>query len=120
MSDLASVEVLERDGVPIARVTGELDLSSAPETGEAIEAALPASAHALVVDFSELGFMDSSGVSVLFRMARRLADHRQELHVVAPPGGAVARVPEVVEFGRAAPVHASLGEALDQAKSSAA
>lgn len=109
---LGTVEVREEDGVVVAQVAGELDLSNSPATGDAIEAALPSSARSLVVDFSRLTFLDSSGVAMLFRLVRRLGDHRQELHVVAPTGEAVGRVLEIVEFDRAAPVHTSLDAAL--------
>ena len=112
MSELENVEVREQNGVVIASVSGELDLSNSPATGDAIEASLPASAHGLVVDFRELTFLDSSGVAMLFRLVRTLNDHRQELYVVAPEGEAVGRVLEIVEFDRAAPVHSSLESAL--------
>jgi anti-anti-sigma factor len=115
VSTLGDVEVREHDDVVVAAVAGELDLSNSPSTGDAIESALPASARALVVDFSNLTFLDSSGVAMLFRLVRRLSDHRQELHVVAPEGEAVGRVLEIVEFDRAAPVHPSLDAALDAA-----
>jgi anti-anti-sigma factor len=112
VSELGNVEVREEDGVVVAAVAGELDLSNSPATGDAIEAALPASARALVVDFTRLTFLDSSGVAMLFRLVRRLGDHRQQLHVVAPAGEAVGRVLEIVEFDRAAPVHPSLDAAM--------
>jgi anti-sigma B factor antagonist len=115
VTELGNVEVRENDGVVVASVAGELDLSNSPATGDAIEAALPASARALVVDFSNLTFLDSSGVAMLFRLVRRLGDHRQQLHVVAPSGEAVGRVLEIVEFDRAAPVHPSLDAAMSAA-----
>jgi anti-anti-sigma factor len=115
MTELGNVEVREEEDVVVATVTGELDLSNSPVTGDAIEAALPASARSLVVDFSGLTFLDSSGVAMLFRLVRRLGDHRQQLHVVAPAGEAVGRVLEIVEFDRAAPVHPSLDAALSAA-----
>jgi hypothetical protein len=49
---------------------------------------------------------------MLFTLSRRLASHRQELHLVAPQGSPVARVLEIVEFDRAAPVHPGLDSAL--------
>ncbi len=116
MSALGNLEVREEEGVVVAQVAGELDLSNSPATGDAIEAALPASARALVVDFTRLTFLDSSGVAMLFRLVRRLGDHRQQLHVVAPEGEAVGRVLEIVEFHRAAPVHSALDAALDAAR----
>jgi len=116
MTELGNVEVREEEGVVVAQVSGELDLSNSPTTGKAIEAALPATARALVVDFTRLTFLDSSGVAMLFRLVRRLGDHRQQLHVVAPAGEAVGRVLEIVEFDQAAPVHAALDAALDAAR----
>ena len=118
MTELGNVEVREEEGVVVASVAGELDLANSPATGEAIEAAVPASARALVVDFTRLTFLDSSGVAMLFRLVRRLGDHRQQLHVVAPEGEAVGRVLDIVEFERAAPVHAALQSALDAAAAS--
>jgi anti-sigma B factor antagonist len=112
--DLVQLETEARDDVIIARVTGELDLAGAPSTGEAIAEAVPTSARALVVDFSGLAFIDSSGIAMLFNLVRRLSGRRQHLHVVARGGEPVARVLEIVEFHRAAPGHDTLDEALAQ------
>ena len=49
---------------------------------------------------------------MLFQLVRHVSARRQELRVVAEPGGPVARVLDIVEFERAAPVHAEL-EAAD-------
>jgi anti-anti-sigma factor len=111
-SDLVNVTVEQRGDVVVAGVTGELDLASAPHAGEAIEAAVPSSARGLVVDFSELDFIDSSGIAMMFTLARRLGGRRQQLRVVARPGEPVARVLDIVEFERAAPLHADLDAAV--------
>lgn len=105
MEDLVGVEIEHRDDdVVVARLTGELDISAADRTGKKIAEAVPSSARGLVVDMSELEFMDSSGVSMLFTLARQVGSHRQQLRVVAPPGRPVSRVLQIVEFERAAPV----------------
>jgi anti-anti-sigma factor len=65
-----------------------------------------------VVDMTDLEFIDSSGVSMLFGLARRVGSRRQELRVVAPAGRPVARVLQIVEFDRAAPVHADVASAV--------
>jgi hypothetical protein len=49
---------------------------------------------------------------MLFQLVRQLSSRRQDLHVVALPKGPVARVLEIVEFERAAPVHGDLEDAL--------
>jgi anti-anti-sigma factor len=110
--ELVSVKVEQRGDVVVAGVTGELDLASAPRAGEALEAAVPASARGLVVDFSELDFIDSSGIAMLFSLARRLGGRRQQLRVVARPGEPVARVLDIVEFDRAAPLRPDVDTAI--------
>lgn len=103
--DLVGVEIEQRDDdVVVARLTGELDISVADATGRKIANSVPSSARGLVVDMSGLEFMDSSGVSMLFALARQVGSHRQQLRVVAPPGRPVSRVLQIVEFDRAAPV----------------
>ena len=110
--DLVQLEIEDRGDVVIASVSGELDLAGAPSTGDAIGGAVPTAARALVVDFTGLEFIDSSGIAMLFNLARRLGSRRQELHVVAVGGTPVARVLEIVEFDRAAPVHETRDAAL--------
>ena len=73
---------------------------------------MPSSARGVVVDMSQLDFIDSSGISMLFELARRVGSRRQELRVVAPAGKPVARVLDIVEFDKAAPVHADLDSAV--------
>jgi anti-anti-sigma factor len=103
--DLVGVEIEQRDDdVVVARLTGELDISVAEATGRKIADSVPSSARGVVIDMSGLEFMDSSGVSMLFALARQVGSHRQQLRVVAPPGRPVARVLQIVEFDRAAPV----------------
>ena len=111
--DLIRVQIEQReDDVVVARLTGELDISVAEKTGREIADAVPSSALGVVVDMSELEFMDSSGVSMLFSLARQVGSHRQQLRVVAPPGRPVSRVLQIVEFGRAAPVDDDVDSAV--------
>jgi anti-anti-sigma factor len=112
VADLVELEIEERGEVVVARVSGELDLAGAPGMGDRIHDSVPTSAQALVVDFSELDFIDSSGIAMLFGLARRLGSRRQEVRVVARDGRPVARVLKIVEFDRAARVYETLDDAL--------
>jgi hypothetical protein len=51
---------------------------------------------------------------MLFALARRVGSRRQELRVVAPAGRPVARVLQIVEFDRAAPVHEDVDSAVSE------
>jgi anti-anti-sigma factor len=112
VSEVVGLAIDRHGDVIVARVTGELDLAGAPATGESIARSVTTSARGLVVDFSGLEFIDSSGVAMLFTLARRLGGSRQELRVVAPARSPVARVLGIVEFSRAARVHEELEGAL--------
>lgn len=113
MTELVELEIEERGEVVVARLTGELDIAGAPGMGDRIHDAVPTSARGLVVDLGGLDFIDSSGIAMLFGLARKLASRRQRLAVVARSGGPVSRVLQLVEFDQAAPVHETLDEALD-------
>ncbi len=110
--DLVGLEMEDAGGHVIARLTGELDIAGAQDTGERIVDAVPTTARVLIVEMTGLEFIDSSGVAMLFGLVRHLGARRQDLLVVAQEGGPVARVLEIVEFARAAPVHPDLGSAL--------
>jgi anti-anti-sigma factor len=112
IDDLIGVEIEQRDEVVVARLSGELDISVAETTGRKIADAVPSSALGVVVDMSGLEFMDSSGVSMLFSLARQVGSHRQQLRVVAPPGRPVSRVLQIVEFDRAAPIDVDVESAV--------
>jgi anti-sigma B factor antagonist len=113
VTEVVELEIEDRGEVVVARVSGELDIARAPGMGERIHESVPTSARALVVDFSELDFIDSSGIAMLFGLARRLGSRRQQVRVVARSGRTVARVLQIVEFDRAAQVHETLEAALE-------
>ncbi|MBT2365532.1 STAS domain-containing protein [Streptomyces sp. ISL-10] len=52
-------------------VTGELDIDTAPELRQALDAALSDGATRIEVDFSGVEFCDCSGLSVLIQARRR-------------------------------------------------
>ena len=112
MTDLVNLRLEQRDDVVVASLSGELDVAGAPTIGDSIADAVPNEALGVVVDCSALEFIDSSGVAMLFGLARRLGSRRQGLRVVAPDRGPVARVLAIVDFGKAAPIDESLEAAL--------
>lgn len=109
---LADVQLRAGDRAPVARVVGEVDTSNARDVGAALDEAVANTASGLVVDLSELGFVDSSGIGVLFGLARRLTDRRQQLRLVVPDDSPIRRVFAVVRIDRLAPVHETVEEAL--------
>lgn len=56
----------------VVRVTGELDAATASEVEDAIRQTSADSTERVVVDFTDLEFIDSSGLSVLVAAHKRL------------------------------------------------
>lgn len=63
---------------------GELDLSGVDRARQAIEEAEASEAQLLVLDLSELDFVDSTGLEVMLRAARRARDEGRRLIVQRP------------------------------------
>lgn len=109
MTDLARVEASTIDGTPVVCVRGEIDLSNAADVRDAIGAAVPDAAAAVVVDLSRTTYLDSAGISMLFRLAERLGRSRQELRLVVPPDAPIRAVIRLTNLDRVIPVLDSIG-----------
>lgn len=53
------------DGVPVVAVSGEVDVYSAPALKESLTELLQAGVHSVVVDLSDVAFLDSTGLGAL-------------------------------------------------------
>jgi anti-anti-sigma factor len=120
VSQLARVEGERQGTVCLVRVHGEIDLSNAHEVSSAIGSAMGQEARWLVVDLSDLTYLDSSGVALLLRLAERLQTRRRRLHLVVPRGSPVRRVLVFTGLPRVIPVEARLEEALAKCAAGAA
>jgi anti-anti-sigma factor len=101
VNDPARFEVVEPGDVIRARLRGELDMSNANEVGTSIAAAVPNDAEGLILDLTELEFIDSAGIRTLLSLVGRFGWHGQKLTFVAAPGSPVRRVIELAGAGDA-------------------
>jgi anti-anti-sigma factor len=83
----------------IATVSGEIDGSNAAEVRRAVAERVPSTARSLVIDLTLTTYVDSTGVELLFELARRLSARRQTFTVVVPAGSGVRRVLELCDIG---------------------
>lgn len=89
MSDsLAQVIVAEHRGRAVLRVTGEVDMSNVNAVDEQLRAAA-ADAPTVLIDLTELEFLDSQGLRMIQRFAGYTAQYDKELVIVAPEAGVV-------------------------------
>jgi anti-sigma B factor antagonist len=64
------VSLDDRGSAVVVRVQGEVDAATAPRMGQAVDAQL-ARRRPVVLDLSEVEFMDLHGLAVLMRASRR-------------------------------------------------
>jgi|SRR5690348_10336247 anti-sigma B factor antagonist len=95
--ELAEVEIEARDGVAVVAVRGEIDLSNAEATFAVLKRAADKATAGLVIDLSELAYIDSAGVRLLFLLARAVNGNGSVLHAVVPKGARILRVLELAD-----------------------
>ncbi len=74
----------DMDGKLVVSVAGELDLSTAQELAHRIDERLGDGATNVMLDLSELTFMDSSGLRLLIELHQRAEQDSWELNLIAP------------------------------------
>jgi anti-anti-sigma factor len=79
----------------VLRAAGELDVASAPPLIPGLPA-LVEGAPAVILDLTEVAFLDSSGVRLVDRLARECGRRRIPFRAVAPPGTRARRLLDVV------------------------
>jgi anti-anti-sigma factor len=112
MNLLADVEMGESDGVPVASIRGEVDVSNADDLGHRLHSLVPNSALGLVLDLRETTYFDSSGVRLLFDLGERLRRRQQSLRVVVEEGSFLADLLQTINFSVFAPVDAEVNAAV--------
>ena len=90
---VSHLELHDYDGAwPVARLSGEIDLSNARSLGDRVEGAVTNRARGLVLDLSGVRYLDSTGLHLVFRLARRLGDRQQALRLVVPRTSRIRRL----------------------------
>ena len=98
--DQLRYDIERRDDEVHVRLSGVLDLASRPTFAEVADDVLAASDGRVVMDLSELEFLDSTGIVELIRAARRAETVGIGLRFVGPRGGAAKRTSDVVGLAR--------------------
>jgi anti-sigma B factor antagonist len=91
MTEIADLRFSSLDGRSVAHVHGEIDLSNADAIGRWVLDHVTNEDLGLVIDLSEVDYVDSAGIAVLFDLSRRLAEHQQSFVLVVPEASAIRR-----------------------------
>jgi anti-sigma B factor antagonist len=92
-------------------VSGEVDLYSSPTLRERIVKLVEEGKIRLVVNLSDVGFMDSSGLGALVGALKRVNERGGRL-VLACPEGSPLKVLTITGLDKVFPIHSSVDEAL--------
>ncbi len=105
---------MERSASVVA-VTGELDLSTAAQWDEDVQAAARRS-PAVVLDLSLVHFVDSAGVRALFGWVQSAERLGIPMVVVAPHDGPLWRLLDILDLESVVPICDSREDALEACK----
>jgi anti-anti-sigma factor len=116
---MAEVRFEREDETVVAILTGEVDMSNATTVRQQIAESVTPDDDALIVDLSELSFIDSMGLHSLIELGTVLTERRQQLLLCLPPGSTIRRASEIIGLPHAVPVYSDRGEAMEAVRASA-
>jgi anti-sigma B factor antagonist len=103
----------------VAIVTGEVDMSNAATVRQQIAESVTPDDDAVIVDLSELSFIDSAGLHSLIELGTVLDERRQHLLLCLPPGSTIRRAIEIIGLPHAVSVYSDRSEAMEAVRASA-
>ena len=95
----------------VVAIVGEIDMATAPEVSYAIDSG-QGEARRVVVDLSEVTFLDSSALNAFVQSQQELALHDVAFRIVSPADRAVRNVFEITRLTEPLSVVDSLADAL--------
>jgi len=96
----------------VLSVRGELDLYTAPALRDRVAAAAGEGVRRLVIDLSDVPFMDSSGLGVIVGCLKRIRESGGDLALVTTPGSPPSKLLSLTGLDRAIPTFSTPGEAF--------
>ncbi len=107
------------DGIPVLDVTGEIDIYTTPQFKEAVSAAIDQNKPAIVINMTNVTYMDSSGFGTLLSATKRLRPLDGALYLSGCNEG-IQRMLQITRLNTIFGVYATETEALAAAKASPA
>jgi anti-anti-sigma factor len=111
-SPTAAQALRAADDVVVVALRGDIDLMSVGDAKQTLVEAATSSVTGMVIDLSEVTFLDSSGVNLLFLTAIRLEQRKQRAAVVVRPGSFLRKVLSVTALDRLVPLFSDVSDAV--------
>jgi anti-anti-sigma factor len=109
---LADVQFDVYEQAVVCTVTGEVDLSNATQICDAIGEATPNTALGVVLDLSRVGYLDSAGIHLIYRLRQNLRARGQKLMLAIPADSPVQDSLRLAGVTRHLPIAPSVEKAL--------
>lgn len=118
MSDLMSYEAKLEAGCPVVLYKGEIDLSNSDEVMRAALKTFADLTGPVLLDLSQVTYIDSSGINVFFNLSRRLQVSGRDLRLVIPHHSRLHRLVDLTRLDSVSKISSTLGEAVKEARNS--
>lgn len=109
---MSPVDVERVEGTAIAHLREDVDAANATKIQRQLADALDAGTWSLVVDLSDMRYLDSAGIDMLLRLGDRLEHRRAKLSLVIPETSQLKRLVTIVGLADAIAVYPTLPIAL--------
>lgn len=110
---LATVEIERLGRVSVARLRGEIDTSNVADIGRALEAAArDDQSQGMVVDLSDVVYLNSATVKLLFDLAQQMNQRGRQMRLVMAESAPMRKLILLVKFDLVVPLHKTIEEAL--------
>jgi anti-sigma B factor antagonist len=87
-----TIDVEDRGRWKLISVSGEIDLYTSPQLRERVLGAANGSPRFVALDFSRVGFVDSSGLGVIVGALKHAREHGGDLVVIARSDSPLAKL----------------------------
>lgn len=108
----ARVSVREHEGCTVAVLSGEIDIANAAEVRGKLLAGISNAFPGLVLDLSDLAYVDSQGVQLILELAERMRVRRLRLRIVMPDRSVVKRILVLTHVDQVAPIDETVEDAV--------
>jgi len=107
-----AVKVDQHGSFFVARPLGDIDAANAGEMRDQLAGIADGHVQVLILDLSEVPYLDSAGIEMLFQFGERLRQRRGSLRLVIPSDSNLIRLLDIVGLPSIAPVHGTVQQAL--------
>ena len=76
--------VSEQDGQTVVRLEGEVDVYTSPRLDDCLQSLIEAGQRSVVIDLTDVTFIDSSGLAVLIKAHTRMGEEGGGLAIASP------------------------------------